>query len=134
MSTASLWNVLMHLVRSLHLSMFVLEEASWSVCWLMSLLVVSLSLPLGVERKALRPPSPTASSTTAAGTSEEEGLHTFSLPPHTAGVYFGGGTGPPPHTDREYLGGGRTGLPPRTVGVLLVHLTVENNEFVYVHT
>ena len=59
----------------------------------------------------------------------------LSLPPHTAGVYFGGGgTGPPLHTDREYLGGGRTGLPPRAVGVLLLPLTVENNEFVYVHT
>ena len=40
-------------------------------------MVVSFSsLPLGVERQALHTPSPAASSTTAAGTSEEEGLHT----------------------------------------------------------
>ena len=40
-------------------------------------MVVSFSsLPLGVERQALHLPSPAASSTTASGTSEEEGLHT----------------------------------------------------------
>ena len=80
-----------------------------------------LALPLGVGRMALHFPSPAASLTMAAGTSEEEGLHacplphnfevafylvsgdfgggrigTFSLPPHNAGEYFGGGgTGPP---------------------------------------
>ena len=44
-------------------------------------MVVSFSsLPLGVGRKALHPPSPAASSTTAAGTSEDEGLHTCPLP------------------------------------------------------
>ena len=46
--------------------------------WLLkSPMVVSFSsLPLGVEGQALHHPSPAASSTTAAGTSEEEGLHT----------------------------------------------------------
>ena len=34
------------------------------------------SLPLGVKGQALHPPSLAASSATAAGTSEEEGLHT----------------------------------------------------------
>ena len=123
-----------------------------------------------MERKALHLTSPAASSTTAAGTSEEEGLHacplphivevafylvsgdfgggrigTFSLPPHDAGEYFGGGgTGLPPHNVREYfggggtgpsphivgvyLGGGRTGLPPRTVGVYLMPMAEENDE------
>ena len=40
-------------------------------------MVVSFSsLSLGVERQALHRPRPAASSATAAGTSEEEGLHT----------------------------------------------------------
>ena len=52
----------------------------------------------------------------------------LSLPPHTAGGYFGGGgTGPPPHIVREYLGGGRTGLRPHTVGVYFMS-TVEDND------
>ena len=38
-----------------------------------------LALPLGVGRKA-HPSSPAASSSTAAGTSEEEGLHAYPLP------------------------------------------------------
>ena len=138
----------MHLDGSLHLGMFVLEEAS-CVCCLTSPVVVSfIALPLGVERKALHPPSPGASSTTAAGTSEEEGLHACPLP-HIFEVAFclisgnfGGGrigtspfllttpvstseeegTGHPPHNVREYLGGGRTGLPPHTVGVYFMHM------------
>ena len=53
----------------------------------------------------------------------------LSLPPHTAGWYFGGGgTGPLPHNVRDYLGGGRTGLPPRTVGVYFMRLVKGNNE------
>ena len=36
------------------------------------------------------------------------------------------------HNVGVLLGGGRTGLPPRTVGVLLVPLTVENDELIYV--
>ena len=102
--------------------------------WLLtSLVVVCLITPTGGGEKGSPPPKRWPS-TSSPGTSEEEGL-AHSLPPHTAGVYFGGGgTGPPPHTDREYPGGGRTGLPPRTVGVLLVPLAVESNEFVYVHT
>ena len=129
------------------------------MCWLTSPVVVSfMALPLEVGRKALRPPSPAASSTTAVGTSEEEGLHacplphnfevafylvsrdfgggrigTFSLPPHNAGVYFGGeGTGPSPHNVDVLLGRGGTGLPPRTIGVHLMPLTVENDELIYV--
>ena len=71
-------------------------------------------------------------------------IGTFSLPPHNAGEYFGGGgTGLPPHNVREYfgggtgpsphnvgvyLGGGMTGLPPRTVGVYLMPMAEENDE------
>ena len=91
-----------------------------------------------MERQALHPPSPAASSTTAAGTSEEEGLHarplphilevafylvsgefgggrigTFSLPPHIdVGFFGGGGTGPPLRNAGEYFGGGGIGIPP----------------------
>ena len=121
------------------------------MCWLTSPLVVSLSLPLGVERKALRPPPKSSgfindgrgyfggrgiahlpsSSQSLRELRRRKDWH-LSLPPHTASVYFGGGgIGPPPHNVAEYLGGGRTGLPPRTVGVLLVPLTVENDELFY---
>ena len=96
-------------------------------------------------------PSPAASSTMAAGTSEEEGLHacplphnfevafylvsgdfgggrigTFSLPPHNVGEYFGGGgTGPPPHNVRKYFGGEGTGPSPHNDGV---YFMVEEND------
>ena len=67
------------------------------------------ALPLGVGRKALHLPSPAASSSTTAGTSEEEGLHVRPLP-HILGDFFsnvaeffgGGGTGPSPHNVGEY--------------------------------
>ena len=87
----------------------------------------------------------------AAGTSEEEGLHacplphiyevafylvsgdfgggricTFSLPPHNAGEYFGGGgTGPPPHNVGECFGGEGTGPSPHNVGVYLMPMAEE---------
>ena len=118
----------MHLDGSLHLGMFVLEEASCCVLVDVTRGCEFYALPLGVGRKALHLPSPAASSTTAAASSEEEGLHarplphifggyicdfavyfgggrigTFSLPPHIAGEYFGGGgTGPPPHILEDF--------------------------------
>ena len=100
-------------------------------------MVVSFSsLPLGVERQALHPPSPAASSTTAAGTSEEEGLHTalfltFSRWPSCSSPRTSEEEGlapPPPHNVREYLGGGRTGLPPHTVGVYFMSRVEDNDE------
>ena len=41
---------------------------------------------------------------------------------------------PPPHNDREYLGGGRTGLPPRTVGMYLMHLIGNDDELNILHS
>ena len=106
-----------------------------------------MCVPLGVERKALRLPSPTASSTTAAGISEEEGLHTCPLPHNLSGNLGGGriGTSPflltlPVCTSEEEGQALLLTLTTSTseeegqVGVLLVPLTVEINEFVYVHT
>ena len=59
----------------------------------------------------------------------------FSLPPHNAGEYGGGGgTGPPPHNVREYLGGGRTGLSPRTVGLYFMHMVGKNDELNILHS
>ena len=92
-----------------------------------------LALPLGVGREALH--SPAASSSTAAGTSEEEGLHACP-PPHifevafplVSGDFGGGRIGTfslPPHNAGEYFGGGGTGLPPRNVGVYLMPMAEE---------
>ena len=78
-------------------------------------MVVSfVSLPLGVGRKALHLPSPAASSTTAAGTFEEEGLHACPLP-HIAEVAF--------YLVSGDFGGGRIGTSP-----FLLTLTVSTSE------
>ena len=74
------------------------------MCCLASPMVVSFSsLPLGVGRKALHTPSPATSSTTAAGTSEEEGLHTCPLP-HNLEMAF--------YLVSRVFGGGRIGTSP----------------------
>ena len=118
------------------------------------MVVIFSSLPSGSEKQASPPPqvwrlhqrrprvlrrkrdcTPPSSSHSRGGpscssprTSKKKDWH-LSLPPHTAGVYFGGGgTGPPPDNVREYLGGGRTGLPPRTVGVYFMRLVMGNDE------
>ena len=57
----------------------------------------------GVGRQALHPSSPPATSTLAATSSEEEGLHARPLP-HTFGEYF--------CVDAAYYGGGRIGTLP----------------------
>ena len=112
-----------------------------------------MSLPLGVERQAFHPQvrrlrqrrprvlrrkrdcTPPASSYSRGGLLRRlRGLRRrkdwhLSLPPHTAGEYFGGGgTGPPPHNVRKYLGGGRSGLPPHTVGVYFMRMVEDNDE------
>ena len=64
-------------------------------------------------------PSPAASSSTAAGTSEEEGLHACPLP-HIFEVAF--------YVVSGDFGGGRIGtfsLPPRNVGVYLMPMAEE---------
>ena len=74
--------------------MFVLEEVF--VCWLASPVVVSF-----MATQALHPPSPTATSSCAVASSEEEGLHTL---PHILGVYI--------NIVAVFFGGGRIGTSP----------------------
>ena len=118
------WRVTVNSVR-LDVVMFQMLISRQTLRQVVVDMVVSFSsLPLGVERKALHPSSPAASSTTTAGTSEEEGLHACPLP-HILGDYFcnvaefsgGGGTGLPPHNVGEYFGGGGAGSPPHNASV-----------------
>ena len=102
--------------------------------------------PLGVERQALHSPGPAASSTTAASTSKEEGLHAAvflttsastsatslctseeeglhtGLPPRNVGMYIGGGgTGPLPHNVGVFFGGRETGSRPHSDECFMCH-------------
>ena len=70
----------------------------------------------------------TCTSTTAARSSEKEGLHS-GPPPRNYGVYLGGGgTGPPPHNCGDYLAGGGTGPPTHNSGEYFVYCSASCKE------